>query len=183
MSTPTERVTRYASRYLDEEVVLALRVEWGPQAISSKKTLRSGFWGRAFMWTPIVLPVLALFRISQTGKMRDDPNAGRGILALTDDDRRILLSTVAPMRKIPTGVIEPLPLGAPLRIDLDLWETDMVPALTVGERTFVVDGIDFRALMKAVEKLEIRAPDIKAVLPRMKAVGQAPYGRELTPSS
>ncbi len=183
MRTPTERVTRNAERYLDEDVVLALRVEWGPEAIASRKTLRSGYWARAFMWTPIVLPVLALFRIPQTRKLHEDPSAGSGILALTIDERRILLTTSMPMGKTPTGVLEPLPQGAPLQIDVDLWETDMVPSLTVGERTFVVNGIDFRALMTAVEELEVKAPEIKAVLPRLKAVGRALYGRELTGSS
>lgn len=69
-----------------------------------------------------------------------------------------------------------LPRESPLEVDVDLMETHLVPALTVGDREFVVNSIDFKALLKAVEALEVRSPEIKAALPRLKDVGKSPYG-------
>jgi hypothetical protein len=62
-----------------------------------------------------------------------------------------------------------------LLVDVDLMETHLIPSMTVAHREFVVNGIDFRALVKAVENLRLRSPEIKAVLPRLTDVGKTPY--------
>lgn len=175
MITPTQRVTRNAREYLQDDVVIALRVDWGPEAISARKKFGFGYWVSAYIWAPISLPILAIFRNPELRRMRADPDSGTGILALTGDDRRILLSASPARRKTPTGVVEVLPNGAPLIVDVGLMESDLIPSLTVGDREFVVDGVDFRALMKAVEAHRIRSPEIKAVLPRLQSVGDNPY--------
>jgi hypothetical protein len=175
MATPTEQVTRNAQEYLADDVILAMRVDWGPDAVSSRMKLGSGFWARAYLWSPIALPIMALLRRPDRRKMRDDPTTGSGILALTADGGRILLSTSPPRRKRPTGVVEVLPHAAALQVDVDLMETDLIPTLTVAHRQFVVNGIDFRALLKAVENLTVRSPEIRAALPRLQAVGNSPY--------
>ena len=179
MKTPTEQVTGRAKEYLAgrHDVILALRVEWGPDAVTSKKKLGSGFWTRAYLWTPIVMPIVALLRRPNTKEINEDPTAGFGILALTADDGRILLSTPPRRRLTPTGVAEVLPQAAALEVDVDLMETDLIPLLTVDDRDFVVDGVDFRALLEAVGNVTVRSPEIKAVLPRLREVGKTPYGR------
>lgn len=53
----------------------------------------------------------------------------------------------------------------------------MIPLLTVGRRQFVVNGVGFRALLKAIENRKLRPPEIKAALPRLQGVGRSPYGR------
>jgi len=60
MATPTERVTRYAKDYLDDDVILAMRVDWGPDAVSSRKKFGVAFWTREYLWSPIVMPIMAL---------------------------------------------------------------------------------------------------------------------------
>lgn len=177
MATPTERVTRHAQDYLagQHDVILALRVDWGPDAVKSRKKFGYGFWARAYLWSPIVLPIMALLRRPQALETRIDPSSGTGILALSADDGRILLSAPPQRKKTPTGIVEALPQASPIQVDVDLMETHMIPSLTVAHREFVVNGIDFRALLKAVENLTIRSPEIKAVLPRLKDVGSSPY--------
>lgn len=177
MPTPTERVTRHAQEFLGDEhdVVLALRVDWGPDAVASRTRFGNAFWVRAYLWTPIVWPFMALLRLPETLRRRKDPSAGSGILALTSDDGRIVLSSSPLRRNRPTSVVEALPEGSALLPDAELMETDMIPTLTVNNRQFVVNGVDFRALLNAVETATIRAPEIKAVLVRLLGVGTSNY--------
>ncbi len=182
MATPTEQVARSAEAFLGDQhdVVLALRVEWGPDAIESRKQLRRGLWTEVYLWSTLVVrPFLSLLRLKDTLKADRDPNTGSGILALTADDGRILLATSPLRSKVPTGVIEELPAGAPLYVDVELMENHLIPTLTVADREFVINGIDFRALLKAVEGLRVRSPEIKAILARLQGVGKAVYGRRI----
>jgi len=177
MAPPTERVTRNVQDYVSDghDVILALRVDWGPDAVAYRKRFGSGFWARAYLWSPIILPIMALFQRPDPRKTLLDPNAGFGILALTADDGRILLSASPRRRKTPTGIAEVLPHAAPLDVDVDLMETNLIPTLTVAHRVFVVNSVDFRALLKAVDNLVVRSPEIRAVLPTLRAVGESPY--------
>ena len=177
MATPTERVTRNAHRFLadDHDVILALRVEWGPGVVEARKRFGSAFWAGAYMWTPIVRPIMAFIRGPKTWQRHHDPRCGVGILALTATDDRVLLRTSSLLRKTPAEIVEYLPPESPLEVDVEVMESDMVPALTVGHRDFVVNGVDFKALMKAVENREVRAPEIKAVLPRLRDVSKTHY--------
>ena len=177
MATPTERVTRNARRFLadDHDVTLALRVEWGPDVVSASKKFGNAFWTRAYLWTPIVRPSMAIIRGPRAWVRRHDPRSGVGILALTADDHRVLLLASSLLRKTPAEIVEYLPPDSPLEVDVEVMESDMIPVLTVGHREFVVNGVDFRALLNAVENLEIRSPEIKAVLPRLRDVGKTHY--------
>ncbi len=177
MATPTERLTRNAQEFLgdDHEVVLAMRVDWGPDAVASRTGLGSAYWTRAYLWWPVVWPVMALLRLPKSLHRRNDPDAGSGILALTAGDGRILLSAPMLRTKVPTGIVETLPYGAPLDVDVDLMESHLIPAVTIAGRQFVVNGVDFRALLGAVETHQVRAPEIKAMLPRLLAVGTSNY--------
>ena len=60
-------------------------------------------------------------------------------------------------------------------------ENHLIPALTVADREFVINGVDFKSLLKAVEGLRVRSPEIKAVLARLQEVGKGVYGAP-TPS-
>lgn len=174
MMTPTERVTSRAREFLadDFDVILAVRVEWGPQAVVSRTKFSSGFWTRAYLWSPIVMPIVALLR---RGDRIVHPESGFGVLALTSDDSRVLLSVASRRRSFPTGLIDVLPQGAHLEVDVGLMETNLIPVLRISDREFVVNSVDFRALLKAVEQLRIRAPEIRAALPALREVGASPY--------
>lgn len=177
MATPTETVTRRAQEYLgdDYDVVIALRVEWGAGA--AEAAARHGAALFAHVWAPIVLPVLSKVRErSAKQRMSKDPAAGVGVLALTRDEQRILLSAMPGKRKTPTGVVATLPPRAPLLPDIELMETDVVPVISVGDYDLVVDRVDLKALLHAVEAGEIDSPDLAAHLDRFRAVGQQRYG-------
>lgn len=176
MMTPTERVTMNARTYLgsSHDVVLAVRVEWG------LGTEKPTFWSALGLWLtpriPLVLPLLNLTRARATKeRMASDINSGCGILALTAQEDRILLSAMPARRKIPTGVVEVLPRAAPLLCDIAWMETYLVPRLTVGERELVADGVDFKALLKAVEAGTIESPELASQMSRLTSIGFGPF--------
>lgn len=177
MATPTQIVTLNTQKYLGGhyDVVMAVRVEWGAGAAEASR--KQGYVLFAHLWTPFVVPVLTLIR-GRTAKrrMHADPNAGVGILALTADEQRILLSAMPMRMKTPTGIVEKLPPGTALLPNIELMETDTVPALTVDRYELVVDRIDFKALVTAVKAGEVSAPKLEAVLDRLEAVGWKRYG-------
>ncbi len=175
MSTPTQQVTRNAQDMLDHhEVILALRVEWGAEAREHARSTQL-VWSRP-PWSVLFLPLLELYRLPIRAKrMRAEPNVW-GILALTSIGGRILLASTPWRRKRPIGVVEVLPHNAPLQLDLELMETDLIPLLRVGHREFVVNGVDFKALVKAVEGGVVRSFDIEHGLDRLKATSQKLYG-------
>ena len=120
-------------------------------------------------------PVLALFRRPLRLKREESPDSGTGILALLSNDRRVLLSTDRLLPKQPTGIAAKLPQRAALEVDVELMENDMVPVVTVDDRQLVVNGVDFKALLRAVATTKVRSPEIKAVLPRLQAVANTHY--------
>lgn len=177
MTTPTETLIRKVQYYLGDEydVVMAVRVDWGVGA--AKQARAEGYALFAHVWTPIVLPVLAAVRERTTKRrMLEDPEAGVGILVLTADDQRILLSAMPSRRKTPTGIVEMLPRGTALLPDIELMESDIVPVISVGDYDLVVDRVDLKALLKAVEAGDVSSPELAAHLDRFRAVGQARYG-------
>ncbi|NND02384.1 MAG: hypothetical protein HKN91_06305 [Acidimicrobiia bacterium] len=176
MATPTQTVTRNVQKYLGDEfeVVMAVRVEWGADAARRSKNRGYGLF--AHVWTPLVNPILATVRARGAQRaLREDPASGVGVLALTADGRRILLSAMPWRPKTLTGIVEQLPRNAALLPNLDLMQTDVVPTLTVDRYEFVVDRVDFKALLKAVETGVIDAPKIRADLARLSAVGWNRY--------
>ncbi len=176
MATPTQVVTRNAQKYLGDEydVVMAMRVEWGAGAAEQARNHGAALF--AHVWTPLVLPILAAVRArAAKRRMREDPTAGVGVLALTADEQRILLSAMPWRRKTVTGVVETLPRGAALLPDLHLMETDVVPSLVVDRYELVVDRVDFKAFLKAVKAGRIEAPKVSADLDRLAAVGWDRY--------
>ena len=177
MATPTQIVTRNAQNYLGDvhDVVLALRVEWGTEAVTAAKNQGAALF--VHLWTPFVLPVLSWVRArSIKRRMRQDPAAGVGILTLTAADQHILLSAMPSRRKTPTGIVRTLPTAEPLVADVELMEMDVVPLMTLGDYDLVADRVDFKALLAAVEAGQIAAPDLEVNLDRFKAVGQTRYG-------
>ena len=52
-----------------------------------------------------------------------------------------------------------------------------MPILDVGGREFVVDSVDFKAMLKAIRLGKLNAPQITANLDRLEAVGEMRYGR------
>lgn len=177
MMTPTERVTMNARTYLgsSHDVVLAMRVEWG------LGTEKPTFWTALGLWLtpriPLVLPMLNFTQARATKqRMASDVNSGCGILAVTAEHDRFLLSAMPARRKIPTGLVETLPRSAPLQCDIEWMETYLVPLLTVGEHQLVVNGVDFKALLKAVETGTIDSPELTRQMSRLTSIGLRPYG-------
>lgn len=177
MAAPTEIVTRNTQQFLgDAEVVaLALRVEWGvdTETVLDGRALEATGW----IVSPVVVPIAAAFRtLGRLRRHRTDPEAGVGILALCQGDAHFLLASTPFMRKRPFELVERIPASADLTVDVGRLETDLVAELTIGDHTLLVNSIDFKKLLTAVEAGTVQAPQVAANLPRLKAVGRPRFG-------
>ena len=176
--SPTDRLIRSVKAYLGDQadVVFALRVDCGKVSLEfARKRNLSSSW---LMYWPVFAPIGELLRRrSGRRRLKDDPTAGMGILALTDQRDRILMSAHASRRMEPTAVVATLERGAQLVVDTDYFATHLVPILDVGGREFVVDSVDFKAMLKAIRLGKLNAPQITANLDRLEAVGEMRYGR------
>ena len=174
MATPTDIVTRYAQEFLgDTRVLIAVRVEWGSDAFARARATQLA-WSRP-PWTWAFVPIITVARL--LGNIRSTPEAPMsGVLALTSNDGRILMSASPWQPKKPTGIVESLPEGSALDLDIDLMETKLIPILTVGHRQLVVNAFDFKALMKAVETGTVTSPEIEAASSRVHAAGEKLFG-------
>lgn len=174
MATPTDMVTRYAQEFLgDTEVLIAIRVEWGDDAFARARSTQV-VWSQpplSLVFFPIRMVARVLERIRTNGEAQSS-----GVLALTPGGGRILMSTSSWQPKKPTGIVEVLPEGAALEINVDLMEDELIPILTVGDRQLVVNAIDFRALMKAVEAGMVASPEIEAASSRVHVAGEKLFG-------
>lgn len=176
-TTPTERVTQNAREFVgpDHDVVMALRVEWGLG--TEQPTLSAAIANWSTLRLPLVVPLRAIARSRATKRtMFDDRDAGCGILALTSNGGHILLSAMPLRRKIPTGFVDVLPDDTPLLVDVEWMENYLVPRMTVGEHDLVVDGVDFKALLEAVEDGSVTSPELAANLHRLKSVSLFRFG-------
>lgn len=174
MATPTDIVTRYAQEFLGKtEVLIAVRVEWGDDAFARARSTQLA-WSRP-PWTLVFVPILTVARVLDSIRTKGEAHTS-GVLALTPADGRILMSASAWQPKKPTGIVEALPEGAALDLDVDLMEAELIPILTVGHRQLVVNTFDFRALMKAVEAGTVTSPEIAAASSRVRAAGEKLYG-------
>ena len=124
------------------------------------------------MGPQIVYPFLVIWNfITNTRSMSGDMDAGYGILAVTSDGGRILLSSKPFQRKVPVEVLDTVPPHTTFTSDAELMETYLIPTVTVDRLQLVVNRIDFKVLLKAIEAGRVIAPEILAVLPRLKAAG------------
>lgn len=174
MATPTDVVTRYAREFLDDPTVLmAFRVEWGDDAFARARSTQLA-WSRP-PWSLVFVPVITVARVLGNIRGTSEP-PWSGVLALTLNDGRILMSASRWQPKKPTDIVEVLPEGAALDLDVDLMEAELIPVLTVGHRKLVVNAFDFKALMKAVEAGTITSPHIEAAFGRVKTAGEKLFG-------
>jgi len=174
MATPTQAVTGKAQDFLGDlyDVALAVRVEWGADAAKNQ-----GAAHFVHVWTPFVKPVMSTIqRRSIKRRMRRDPSAGVGVLALTTDNRPILLAAKPTRRKTPIRVVHAFPAYASIVPDVYSMEHDVAPSIRVGDWDLVMDRLDFKALLSAVAAGDIKSPELESNLERFKAVGVTRYG-------
>ena len=174
MATPAQAVTRKAQDFLGDlyEVALAVRVEWGAGSAKNQGTAHF-----VHMWTPFVKPVMSTIQAhSKKRRMRRDFSEGVGILALTTDNRPILLAAKPTRRKKPTRIVHAFPANASIVPDVYSMEHDVAPSFRVGDWDLVMDRLDFKALLTAVAAGDIKSPELESNLERFKAVGVTRYG-------
>lgn len=175
--TPTQQVSKNAQEFLGEgqNVLLAMRVVWGADIANLNDVSRLSHLTRA--WSPVIFPMVAMARLrSSWDRMRSGSEAHYGVLVLVSSGDSILLTATPRWRKQPTGIVEVLSPDAELKVNVDLMEEILVPLIKIGHHELVVNGIDFRALLKALKSGVVKSPSLEADLDRLEAAGGTPWG-------
>lgn len=175
--TPTQQVTLNAQEFLGpkQNVLLAIRVEWGTDITNLSDARRLSHV--SMLGSPAIFPLVAVARLRSTWHaLRTGSEAAYGILAMTSASGCILMSAARWQRKKPTGVVDALSADADLEIDVELMETNLIPLLRIDGHELVVNGIDFKALLKAVESGTMTSRYLTENLERLQAAGGTPWG-------
>lgn len=152
--TATDRNTTAAAEFLGEEVVIAVRV--------AAPTNRKLNWIQAVLAPAAFIPFVGLALTAAgavltyvTRRSNGSGTTGRQLLALTANGGRVLIDTDSPFfalgRETPTGIPRRLTPNAEVRVRADQWEElgSSCP-ITVDNIELMVDGVDFKRLLRTV---------------------------------
>lgn len=165
MTAPTQKLTARAATQLGEAVALAIRVRRGPptrrESANDQNTLALGGQQTAPATFPAGgLPIVPIARAAK--RWATDIFSGEhhlnGVLVFTRAGDRILMGRSRFRSLRPTDeVVRRFPSAAVPEIDEFLLAEELIPELTIDGEHFIVNSVDFKALMKAAVTGEVDA--------------------------
>ncbi len=168
--TATDHNTAAASEFLGEEVVIAIRVSAPTKGRVNR--IRAVLAPLAFVpFFGVGLAAAGSIFSFVTRRSNGSGTMGRQLLAFTHSGGRVLIDTDSPIlafgRETPTGIPRRLSHNADLRVSTDDWEhlTSAWP-VTVDGVDLMVDGVDFKRLLKTVFEHGHELPALRAQLAR-----------------
>ena len=173
VEAPTGRVTRLAQAFIDEDVLLALRVQVVGE--DHRHSRFRNYVDNITMWPHLIHPAVTILKGWCGLAPRHPETSDRSILALTENGGRVLLNVDAAHRGKPVSVRKRLPEDVGLFADVELFESDRVVKLSVGDHHLIVDNVDFKVLLKAVAGGTVTSPALSSQLKRLQRVGNSGY--------